>query len=175
MSRAGTFRQDLLYRLNTVTIPVPPLRERVSEIRPLVALFIANASRVGGRDVRFSDSALEALEAHRWPGNVRELRNVVERAVIMALREEVDVSDLPPAVVGGPKDHPTAPPVDGEGQPLRDQLRRFEAQLILNAMRACDFNKTRAAEHLGIPVRTLSHKIQALGLKDQLAQAKAAG
>ena len=171
MTQEGRFRQDLLYRLNTVMIGVPPLRERAEEIRPLVALFLRKAASSGGRGTRFSERALAAFEKYRWPGNVRELRNVVDRAVIMALRDEIDIGELPAPIVHGPGPADSVRQPTGQGT-LRDQLKAFESQLILDALAQCGNNKTRAAEYLGIPVRTLSHKIQALGLKAKLATSK---
>src|SRR5207237_5928998 len=85
MVEAGRFRQDLLFRLNTMTLRIPPLRERVDEIRPLAERFLKDAARHNGSAVRAIDpEALAALEAYSWPGNVRELRNVIERAVVLA-------------------------------------------------------------------------------------------
>ena len=171
MVQQGQFREDLLYRLNTVTIPVPPLRERTEEIQPLVQLFLRHASESGGTGRIVSDRAMRALESYSWPGNVRELRNVVERAVIMALRHEIDVGDLPPSVVGQPNVSSVPSEPSGVGS-LRDQLKAFESRLIVEALASCAYNKTRAAEHLGIPVRTLSHKIQSLGLKAKITEHK---
>ena len=207
----GSFRRDLLYRLNTVVISVPPLRERPEEVRPLVDLFLRKAADTGGKGRHFSERALVALERYGWPGNVRELRNVVDRAVIMALRAQIDLADLPQVVasgasrsgqsrefsgpidrdgasrgpnqggasrpaapgegVGAGQRHPslgTSPADAASGGDLRAQLRDFESRLILEALAHCDYNKTRTAEHLGIPVRTLAHKIQSLGLKGRL-------
>jgi len=91
---AGQFREDLMYRLRVIHLEVPPLRERREDIRPLVAHF---ASRTG-RQIAFTEEAMQLLVRHRWPGNVRELHNVVEQAVLMTDRDVVDVDQLPPAV-----------------------------------------------------------------------------
>ncbi len=91
---AGQFREDLMYRLRVIHLEVPPLRDRREDIRPLVAHF---ASRTG-RQVTFTEEALQLLVRHRWPGNVRELHNVIEQAVLMTDRDIVDVDQLPPAV-----------------------------------------------------------------------------
>jgi two-component system, NtrC family, response regulator AtoC len=92
----GRFRQDLYYRLNGVSIVVPPLRERVNEIRPLAEEFAADCARKGGRPApKLTSSALRALERYAWPGNVRELRNVMERAVMLSAADLIDLDHLP--------------------------------------------------------------------------------
>ncbi|HMG21834.1 MAG TPA: sigma 54-interacting transcriptional regulator, partial [Kofleriaceae bacterium] len=101
MVEAGRFRQDLWYRLNTVTLRIPPLRERVDEIRPLAERFLKEARRQAGSDVRTIDPrALAALEGYGWPGNVRELRNVIERAVVLAEGSTITPADLTDRVRG---------------------------------------------------------------------------
>ncbi|MBA2540569.1 MAG: sigma 54-interacting transcriptional regulator, partial [Deltaproteobacteria bacterium] len=95
MVTAGRFRQDLLYRLNTMTLQIPPLRERVDEIRPLAERFLKEVRGQSGSDVRTIDpAAIAALEAYSWPGNVRELRNAIERAVVLAEGKAITVADL---------------------------------------------------------------------------------
>jgi transcriptional regulator with PAS, ATPase and Fis domain len=94
MVTSGQFREDLLYRIKVVHLHVPPLRERVDDIAPLIDHLVQRI----GRPIRFTDAALTHLMAYRWPGNVRELHNVVEQVSWMASRDLIDVSDLPPAV-----------------------------------------------------------------------------
>ena len=91
---AGQFREDLMYRLRVIHLEVPPLRDRREDIRPLVAHFAGRT----GRQVTFTEEAMQLLVRHRWPGNVRELHNVIEQAVLMTDREVVDVDQLPPSV-----------------------------------------------------------------------------
>ena len=91
---AGQFREDLMYRLRVIHLEVPPLRERREDIRPLVSYFMQRT----GRNVTFTEEAMQMLVRHRWPGNVRELHNVVEQAVLMTDRDIIDVDQLPPAV-----------------------------------------------------------------------------
>jgi DNA-binding NtrC family response regulator len=180
MTEDGSFRQDLFYRLHGVTIGLPPLRERADEIRPLAERFLRAACRDNGRQVRaIDDAATSALLAWRWPGNVRELRNVVERAVVIARTDIVTLVDLPerlretpevepaPAVVSAPP-VPSDPSLDASidyKQRLRREMQRYETQLIVDALTRAGGNVTAAAQALKIPVRTLTHKMQSLGIK----------
>jgi DNA-binding NtrC family response regulator len=167
MALAGRFRQDLLYRLNTVALRIPPLRERVDEIRPLAERFLKEARKQAGTDVRAIDArAIAALEAYGWPGNVRELRNVIERAAVLAEGTAITPDDLTDRVRGGSRGAgeaeagPDAQPVD-----YREHLRRYETDLILGALQKHNGNQTEAAKALGLPLRTLVHKIQSYGIK----------
>jgi two-component system response regulator AtoC len=177
MCAAGTFRQDLLYRLNAMTLVLPPLRERPEDIAPLVEAFVAEANRANGRAVRGVDEAAwTALRRWTWPGNVRELRNVVERAVVVARGDLVTVDDLPERLRDiAPR--PTLEPPEAEREPggedagldfkerVRQRTRAFETDLILEALRRSGGNQTEAARALQMPVRTLAHKMQELGIK----------
>jgi DNA-binding NtrC family response regulator len=168
MVASGKFREDLLYRLNPVSVRIPPLRERVEEIRPLAERFLAAASRAASSPVRAIDaSALAALEAYGWPGNVRELRNAIERAVALADGKTITLADLTDriragATTGEPSILDSSEGGDGG---YKDKLRRYEAELILHALRKHGGNQTAAAKSLDIPLRTLVHKIRALGIK----------
>lgn len=114
---AGRFREDLLYRLKVVHIRIPPLRERVEDVRPLVE-HIVNQT---GRKIRFTEDALQALERYAWPGNVRELQNVIEQLVWTAASEAVDVSGLPVSILG-----------DAENRlvPVRERRRQVADELF---------------------------------------------
>jgi DNA-binding NtrC family response regulator len=167
MVEAGRFRQDLLYRLNTVTLRIPPLRERVDEIRPLAERFLKDARRQAGTDVRTIDArAMAALEGYGWPGNVRELRNVIERAVVLAEGQAITIEDLTEKVRGGARVHAAATeePADEPGD-YKEHVRRYEAELILRALHKANGNQTEAARALNLPLRTLVHKIQTYGIK----------
>jgi DNA-binding NtrC family response regulator/pSer/pThr/pTyr-binding forkhead associated (FHA) protein len=165
----GAFRPDLLFRLNTVTLQVPPLRERVEEIEPLAEHFLALAQRAGSaRGLTFDHSALRKLRGYAWPGNVRELRNAVERAVILAAGPTINADDMRlQSEVQVRRATPTlriAPPVDGK---LKDRVRAYEAELIIDALKQHGWNQTETARALNMPVRTLAHKIQLYGLKER--------
>ncbi len=168
MVEAGRFRQDLLYRLNTMTLTVPPLRERVDEIRPLAERFLDEARRQAGSDVRTIDpAALAALEAYAWPGNVRELRNVIDRAVVLAEGKAITLADLTDRIRAGSRPlaaEPEAPSEEVSGD-YKEHVRRYESELILRALHKHNGNQTEAARTLNLPLRTLVHKIQTYGIK----------
>jgi len=170
MVEAGRFRQDLLYRLNTMTLRIPPLRERVDEIKPLAEMFLKDASSKSGTGVRSIDpKALDALEAYSWPGNVRELRNIIERAVVLAEGKSIQLADLTERVRGGARAQRTQvepESVDEQGSAdYRERVRKFETELILRALHKANGNQTEAAKALNLPLRTLVHKIQTYGIK----------
>jgi len=169
MVESGKFRQDLLYRLNTMTLQIPPLRERVDEIRPLAERFLKDARRQMDSDVKSIDAdALAALEGYAWPGNVRELRNVIERALVLAEGKSITPADLTERVRGGRARPPEAEAVESGGDEAGDykeHVRRYETELILKALRKHDGNQTEAARSLNLPLRTFVHKIQTYGIK----------
>ena len=166
----GEFREDLLYRLNTMTLQVPPLRERTEEIEPLARYFVARANEANECEVGdLSPDALAQLRRYRWPGNVRELRNAIERAVVIAFEDVITVDDLPdrvregapgPGTVEVPRATSAAGPVD-----LRSELARVEAEMITGALEAARWDRKVAAEALGLPLRTLARKIKDLGIE----------
>ena len=177
MCAENAFRLDLFYRLHGVTVVLPPLRERTDEIRPLAEAFLRDACRDNARNVRaIDDAAMKALTQWHWPGNVRELKNVVERAVVIARSDVVTLDDLPErlrasigplASASGPA--PAAqlavdPSLDYKER-LRLEMQRYETDLIVTALAQANGNVTAAAQALKIPVRTLTHKMQALNVK----------
>ncbi len=166
MCAEGAFRRDLLYRLNTEVVQVPPLRQRPEDIEPLVRLFIDQANRDNGCRVRrVTPAALDRLRAYRWPGNVRELRNVIERAVVLATDDQIDVADLSDRIGREPADAAPIDPLDGEAATIGERVAAYEKRLILEALRATGGNQTRAAMRLGMPLRTLARKVRQYGLK----------
>ena len=169
MVEAGRFRADLLYRLNPMTLRIPPLRERVEEIRPLAERFLKEANKQAGTDIRaIEPQALEALERYSWPGNVRELRNVIERAVVLAERSAITLADLTERVRGALVAAPPSDPHEAPELPsgdYKEHVRRYEIDLILKALQAHGGNQTEAARALHMPLRTLVHKIQTYGIR----------
>jgi transcriptional regulator with PAS, ATPase and Fis domain len=172
----GTFRADLLFRLNACTVHIPPLRERVDEILALAESFLARAARDTGHAVMLAPETADLLRAYAWPGNVRELRNVIERGVALAggapalLPEHVPAhvrsSAAPPDGRTGGSIPPGAggsipPSADGD---VRDALKDYERQRILDALDKTGGNRTEAAKALGLPRRTLTYKMSKLGI-----------
>jgi len=149
----NVFREDLFFRLNVITITIPPLRERDDDALRLVHHFAARYAREFGRPVpRFSEAALRIITGYYWPGNVRELENFVQRIVVMSERECVDITDLPA--------HMRFSAARESG--LNRTLAEVEAEHIRNVLAGVDGNKTRAAEILGIDRKTLRDKLKKL-------------
>lgn len=158
----GVFRPDLFYRLNIISLHVPPLRDRSEDIPLLAAHFLDRLSRKCGKRVsRISSEALQMLMKHQWPGNVRELENVIERGVILADTEEITTAELP-VELSQEKSRDRQGP---ENLPLDEAVRRFEKEMILKALREAGGVQARAAEVLGIKRTTLNEKIKRLGLQ----------
>ncbi|HUS30748.1 MAG TPA: sigma 54-interacting transcriptional regulator [Kofleriaceae bacterium] len=159
----GTFRVDLLYRLNAMSIVIPPLRERVAEIVPLARTFLRTfAAKLGRATPALSTDATALLMSYSWPGNIRELRNVIERAVVLCHNDVVEAHDLPEDKMRTTftTDIRTAPiPVVRVDEPASDG-ERDERQRILMALEQCAGNQTTAAKLLGISRRTLINKME---------------
>jgi two-component system response regulator AtoC len=172
----GTFRQDLLYRLDAFALRVPPLRERVEDISALAIHFLAHARGRWGTSARgFSDAALMALEHHSWPGNVRQLRNVVERAAAVTRSEKIELDDLPDELLATRSERRADAVANQRNDgsfPIR--VRRFEESLLRDALGRAHGNQTEAARLLGLPRRTLTNKVHAYGLLDVCAAAASA-
>jgi DNA-binding NtrC family response regulator len=161
--RAGTFREDLFYRLNVVEIAVPPLRDRRQDIPLLVDHFIRKYDRRFHRRVeRMSPQALEVLLGHRWPGNVRELQNLVERCVALVDGPTIEVEHLPLDLV-----LPADGGVAGEDAlgPLRQAREQFERQVVLRVLARVGGNQTQAARILGLHRNSLRAKLDAWGAR----------
>jgi DNA-binding NtrC family response regulator len=153
-AESGAFRSDLYYRLNGITLHVPPLRERKADIARLAQEFIATGGRaMQRRPPRLSSAALEVLLAYGWPGNIRELRNVIERAVLLCDQDEIRVADLPSKMASAPAPKAT-PELDPRAQ-LLQQIEEVERARVKEALARCGGNQTQAAELLGISRRTL--------------------
>lgn len=154
----GQFREDLLYRLNVITVEMPPLRERKSDLPLLAQHLVTQLAERHQRPARFfSQAALEALRSHYWPGNVRELRNVVERAVIICSGEEIERHHLAPYPV---EQRERVRHEDTISMPIGTPIEEMERQMILRTLHKTENNKTRAAELLGISLKTLHNKLR---------------
>ncbi len=163
--RDGAFREDLYYRLNVVTIQIPPLRERREDIPPLLDHFLQTFAEKNQREIRgLTAAARDALLRYDYPGNVRELENIVERAVLLSRGRVIDVEDLPVALRPGERD-PTEPGGMGAPRPLPDLLASIERQAIRAALERHDGVQTQAARELGISERVLRYKMRKYGLE----------
>jgi two-component system response regulator AtoC len=178
---AGRFRRDLYYRINGVTVTIPPLRERTGEIAGLARAFAARP-RATGAVPSLDDDVIAALARHQWPGNVRELRNTIERAVLFAGGGPIKPEHLTLVEMSPPRRSsvPTMPmerissneiTIGGAGMPpvsadtrLADSIADVERRRILDAMEKCGGNQTRAARMLGISRNTLLARLDAYGL-----------
>ncbi|MFA5773671.1 MAG: sigma-54 dependent transcriptional regulator [Candidatus Paceibacterota bacterium] len=153
----GLFREDLFYRLNVITVTLPPLRERGDDILLLTHHFAAKfAKELGKTKQKFSDGALQVLKNYYWPGNVRELENVIQRLVVMTEGDIIDVPDLPSLM--------RFSALQGKG--FNRTLDDVEAEYIRNVLTSVNDNKTRAAEILGIDRKTLREKLKRYAIAD---------
>jgi DNA-binding NtrC family response regulator len=156
----GSLREDLFYRLNVFTLPLPALRERKGDIHLLAQFFIRDFNKKHNTRVEaLRDDALEHLKAYGWPGNVRELRNIMERAVILAKSEWIEPSHLPPYILNSRS--------DGGARivlPIGVTAADAEKELILRTLKRTGNNKAEAARQLGLDVKTIRNKLKAYGL-----------
>jgi two-component system, NtrC family, response regulator HydG len=156
MVKEKRFREDLYYRLNVITVRVPPLRERHEDIRLLAQHYLRVYAAKNGRTLDgFSNEALERLESYRWPGNVRELENLIERMVLLARKDRIDAEDLPEEIAGVKR-----PPRDAILELVGTPLADVEQRLLDETLRITGGNKTQAAKLLGIDVRTVARKLE---------------
>jgi DNA-binding NtrC family response regulator len=160
---AGRFREDLFYRINVVTIEVPPLCDRLGDIPLLAKHLLADANRQMKREIlSFDDDAMRVLQRYRWPGNVRELRNVVERAVVLCKGPYIRVDDLPGKLLETPP--PTTDESAWTPMSLRQALQEPERRILQAALRANGWNRQATAQALGINRTTLYKKMKRHGL-----------
>lgn len=160
----GDFRDDLYYRLNVITIPLPPLRERKDDIPLLVDHFMGRICGHEGRSLcTISQDALKLLIEYDWPGNVRELENAIERAVVLAPEDGTITEDLfPKDILDSTSVSLGRLQLNGNGSSLRDLTRDFERNLILTALRKTDWNQKKAAGLLRVNPTTLNEKLKRL-------------
>ncbi|HXM39549.1 MAG TPA: sigma-54 dependent transcriptional regulator [Gemmatimonadales bacterium] len=154
--KAGRFREDVFYRLNVVSIELPPLRERHEDIAPLARHFAARLGKRLARPLSLSDGALSWLASQPWPGNVRELENAIERAAVLSDREILEPEDLRRGPVTA---SPPPPDASGGSGSLDAAVAAAERQAIAAALQATDGNRREAAKRLGVSLRTLFYKM----------------
>jgi transcriptional regulator with PAS, ATPase and Fis domain len=166
MVRQGSFREDLFYRLDGITLSVPPLRDRKEDIVPLIDVFLKRArDDHGARATALTSEALDALLSYSWPGNVRQLRHAIQRGAVLSDGAVLGIGvfrDLFRCNSGDDRDGRS-----GRGElALKERLKRHERALIEDALRRATGNRRLAAEFLRIPVRTLSRRMQACGVRN---------
>ena len=167
----GRFRQDLYFRLNGITLTIPPLRTRLPELPGLARSFVAAACRAAGRpELPIADRTFGLLRSHPWPGNIRELRKMLERAVLLCGDAEIAPEHLffdsveRPSSIARRSVPPPAVPHSVVQSELRSELDRLERQRVLEALQETEGNQRKAAELLGISRRTLLNKLDLFGL-----------
>jgi DNA-binding NtrC family response regulator len=178
----GEFREDLYYRLNVISIELPPLRDRREDIPALAEHFLARYARELAKPARLSAEVLDRLIHYRWPGNIRELQNVLERAVVLCEGEQLTVADLPreilePAGTPAPEPVPAAALVEATepGSPehptdLTARLDALEKAIILEALQKFRWNQTKVAAALGLKRSSLQYKMKKHGLSGEEAK-----
>ena len=156
----GTFREDLYYRLNVVPLEIPPLRERTDDIPYLAHHFVEKLSgETGGRVTSITEAAIGKLMQYTWPGNVRELENVIERSMVMSMGEKLDAADIR-------LDMNLRHRQQGElALPEGMSLDQYEQELIRNALKKSDGNKSSAARLLGLTRNALRYRLTQMGIE----------
>jgi DNA-binding NtrC family response regulator len=162
--KAGAFREDLFFRLGSVKVKLPPLRERRSDIPLLVQAFVRDSSQANGKKLKgVAPDAMEALTAYSWPGNVRELYAAVEGAVVLCRGDVITLRDLAAEVR---QNEPGSMGVESPGSLIpAETVRDAEKQLIMRALREADGNRTVAARRIGMSRRTLHRKLKEYDLE----------
>jgi len=166
----GAFRQDLYYRLNGISLLIPPLRARVDEIEPLARSFLETAAKVAERPVpKIVPAALKLLVTYAWPGNIRELRNTIERALLLSTGDEITPEDLPLEKMRGTpvsmeRVPETAPRVAQPFPASLDDESRLDYERIVETLSLCSGNQTRAAKLLGMSRRTFCARLKAYNI-----------
>src|SRR5712672_628582 len=162
--REGRFREDLFYRLNVITIELPPLRQRKEDIPLLVDFFLKRYADENDRPVpNITPEALRPLMSYSWPGNVRELENVIERAVVLSSGTNIGIDLLPDSLLGrGSVFSLHDPPADAS---LFEIVEDVEKRIITEMLEKCNWNQTEAAEHFKVPLSTLNQKIRRLNIE----------
>ena len=157
----GAFREDLYYRLNVIPVHMPPLRERRNDIPLLAQHFQHQFAAKQGHDTRFiGPEVMRRFLDHHWPGNVRELENTIEHAVVLSKGHRIEVSHLPAMFSNGRSNTHSAGPTNGT-------LMENEQKVLLDALEACNWNKSRAAMRLGVSRSALYSKMKKFGIDNK--------
>jgi two-component system NtrC family response regulator len=165
MVQEGRFREDLFYRLNVVSVDMPPLRDRKEDIPALAEFFVRRSTNELKKKVDGIDAdAQKVLMRHNWPGNIRELENVVERAVLLAEGAMVTIDDLQIGEHSSPSSSPDRAPVV-KIPPTGIPLEEIERQAVVEALRMSNWVQKDAAELLGISPRVMNYKIKILNIE----------
>jgi len=151
--RQGAFRQDLFYRINTISVTLPPLRDRREDVRVLAEHFVEQYAHYGRK--RLAPETLARLESYHWPGNVRELQHVIQRGAILGVGETLQPADLPPEIQHGDPS-PSAP--------AAGSLESMERQHIVATLQQVNGHRGKAAALLGIDPKTLYRKLLSYGI-----------
>jgi len=160
--REGRFREDLFYRLNVLSVRIPPLRERGSDIEQLATYLMQRVARSAGRaPLEIMPDVMDAFRRYSWPGNVRELENCLERAMVLAESDVITLREIPPEIAGFPRLSAHSPVADK----LASLTSDVELEMIKTALDTNRWNKTKAAEELGVKRTTLLYKIKKYGLE----------
>jgi len=168
MVAAGTFREDLFYRVNVIEVRVPSLREREEDIPELIDSILKRQSKQLGEALRITPAAREELVKYHFPGNVREMENILERAATLCAKHLIDVNDLqlrPKITTVLMTEKPTLKADALSNEPLGDALEDIERDAIRRALEQTRYNKTKAAALLGMSFRSLRYRIKKLGLE----------
>ncbi len=160
MVAQGTFRSDLFYRLNTLQIELPPLRHRPADIEPLARAFLSEfGHRFGRGDLILDEEVLQYFHQYHWPGNVRQLRHVIEQGVLKSRGTRLSANLLPEAVLSA-----ISPEKKNKTGAASLDLQKKEREMIIQALRQCEWNKARAARQLNITRNTLRYRIKKYGI-----------
>jgi two-component system NtrC family response regulator len=160
--KAGAFRQDLFYRLNVVPLRIPPLRERMEDLPPLISFLLGKLSSKCRKNISaIAPDVMVAFCSYTWPGNIRELENIIERMIVMSDDTDTLVPSLLPSEIRG---RTSSNGTATFRERVESVSRTAEKDLILDALEKSGQNRTKAAEFLGISRRTLQYKIRQYGL-----------
>ncbi len=162
---AGTFREDLYYRLNVIHIALPPLRERREDIMPLLTHFSEKIAKDNGVPLKsYSNEALNFLIGYEWPGNIRQLQNVIERCLVLGSGEVIDFENLPPEIRDEESQFKSAVDLLPVELDLANTLEKIESALIRRALARAEFVQVKAADLLGISKSLLQYKLKKYGI-----------